>query len=47
MLVKGRLEGVGSVNVEQAKVLVCIGRGLPEESDLPLIQNLTDDGASA
>lgn len=45
--VKGRPEAVGSVNVEQAKVPVCIGRSLSEEGDLPLIQNPTDDGASA
>jgi electron transfer flavoprotein alpha subunit len=41
-LVDLRPKQAGSVNVEEAEVLVCIGRGLSEESDLPLIQNLAD-----
>jgi len=39
-LVERRLKEAGSVNVEEAEVLVCIGRGLSEETDLSMIQNL-------
>jgi electron transfer flavoprotein alpha subunit len=39
-LVESRPKEAGSVNVEEAEVLVCIGRGLSEESDLSMIQNL-------
>jgi electron transfer flavoprotein alpha subunit len=41
-LVERRLKEAGSVNVEEAEILVCIGRGLAEESDLSMIQNLAD-----
>ncbi len=41
-LVERRPKEAGAVNVEEAEVLVCIGRALAEESDLPLIQNLAD-----
>jgi electron transfer flavoprotein alpha subunit len=41
-LVEHRPKEAGGVNVEEAEVLVCIGRGLSEESDLPMIQNLAD-----
>jgi electron transfer flavoprotein alpha subunit len=39
-LVERRPKEAGGVNVEEAEVLVCIGRGLSEESDLPMIQEL-------
>jgi electron transfer flavoprotein alpha subunit len=41
-LVERRPKEAGGVHVEGAEVLVCIGRGLSEESDLPMIQNLAD-----
>jgi electron transfer flavoprotein alpha subunit len=41
-LVERRSKEAGGVHVEEAEVLVCIGRGLSEESDLPMIQNLAD-----
>ena len=41
-LVELRPKEAGGVNIEEAEVLVCIGRGLSEESDLPMIQNLAD-----
>jgi len=41
-LVERRLKQAGTVNVEEAEVLVCIGRGVSKESDLPMIQNLAD-----
>jgi len=41
-LVERRPKEAGGVNVEEAEVLVCIGRGLAEESDLSLIQQLAD-----
>ena len=41
-LVERRPKQAGSVNVEEAEVLVCIGRGLSEESDLRMIQSLAD-----
>jgi electron transfer flavoprotein alpha subunit len=41
-LVERRPKEAGSVNVEEAEVLVCIGRGLAEEGDLSMIQNLAD-----
>jgi electron transfer flavoprotein alpha subunit len=41
-LVERRPKQAGGVNVEEAEVLVCIGRGLNEESDLPMIQHLAD-----
>jgi electron transfer flavoprotein alpha subunit len=39
-LVERRPKDAGAVNVEEADVLVCIGRGLSEESDLSMIQDL-------
>jgi electron transfer flavoprotein alpha subunit len=39
-LVERRAKEAGAVNVEEAEVLVCIGRGLAEEGDLALIQDL-------
>lgn len=41
-LVERRPKAAGAVNVEEAEVLVCVGRGLAEESDLPLIQKLAE-----
>jgi electron transfer flavoprotein alpha subunit len=41
-LVERRPKEAGAVNVEEAEVLVCIGRALNEESDLPMIQDLAD-----
>jgi electron transfer flavoprotein alpha subunit len=41
-LVERRPKEAGGVNVEEAEILVCIGRGLSEESDLTMIQNLAD-----
>jgi electron transfer flavoprotein alpha subunit len=41
-LVERRPKETGGVDIEGAEVLVCIGRGLSEESDLPMIQNLAD-----
>jgi electron transfer flavoprotein alpha subunit len=41
-LVERRPKEAGGVDIEGAEVLVCIGRGLSEESDLPLIQNLAE-----
>ena len=41
-LVERRSKEAGAVNVEEAEVLVCVGRGLAEEGDLPLIQGLAD-----
>ena len=41
-LVERRPKEAGGVNIEEAEVLVCIGRGLSEESDLAMIQNLAD-----
>jgi electron transfer flavoprotein alpha subunit len=41
-LVERQPKKAGAVNVEEAEVLVCIGRALNEESDLPMIQNLAD-----
>ena len=39
-LVEHRAKEAGAVNVEEAEVLVCVGRGLAEEGDLSLIQDL-------
>jgi electron transfer flavoprotein alpha subunit len=39
-LVERRAKAVGAVNVEEAEVVVCAGRGLAEESDLSLVQDL-------
>ena len=39
-LVERRAKEVGAVNVEEAEVLVCGGRGLAEEGDLSLVQDL-------
>jgi electron transfer flavoprotein alpha subunit len=39
-LVERRAKEAGAVNVEEAEVLVCIGRGLAEEGDLALVQDL-------
>ena len=41
-LVELRSKKAGGVNVEEAEILVCIGRGLSEESALPMIQNLAE-----
>jgi len=41
-LVEVRHKESGTVNVEEAEVLVCIGRGLAEEGDLQMIQDLAD-----
>jgi len=41
-LVERRDKEGGGVNVEEAEVLICIGRGLAEESDLRMIQKLAD-----
>jgi electron transfer flavoprotein alpha subunit len=41
-LVEHRPKATGAANVEEAEVLVCIGRGLSEASDLPMIQNLAE-----
>jgi len=41
-LVERRPKQAGGVNVEEADVLVCIGRGLSEEGDLSMIQKLAD-----
>lgn len=41
-LVERRPKESGGVNIEEAEVLVCIGRGLSEEGDLAMIQNLAD-----
>jgi electron transfer flavoprotein alpha subunit len=41
-LVERRPKEGGDVNIEEAEVLICIGRGLAEESDLPMIQKLAD-----
>jgi electron transfer flavoprotein alpha subunit len=41
-LVERRPKQAGTVNVEKADVLVCIGRGLSKEADLAMIQNLAD-----
>jgi electron transfer flavoprotein alpha subunit len=40
--VERRPKQAGSVNVESAEVLVCIGRGVGEQSDLEMIQALAD-----
>jgi electron transfer flavoprotein alpha subunit len=39
-LVERRTKEAGAVNVEEAEVLVCCGRGLAEEGDLSLVQDL-------
>jgi electron transfer flavoprotein alpha subunit len=39
-LVECRAKEAGAVNVEEAEVLVCVGRGLAEEGDLSLMQDL-------
>jgi electron transfer flavoprotein alpha subunit len=41
-LVERRPKEGGGVNIEEAEVLICIGRGLAEEGDLAMIQNLAD-----
>jgi electron transfer flavoprotein alpha subunit len=41
-LVERRPKETGGVNVEEAEVLICIGRGLAEEGDLEMIQNLAN-----
>lgn len=40
--VKRRAKVAGSVNVESAQVLVCIGRGVGAQQDLDMIQSLAD-----
>jgi electron transfer flavoprotein alpha subunit len=42
MVVERRPKEAGSVDVESAEVLVCVGRGLNEEKDLAMVQALTD-----
>jgi electron transfer flavoprotein alpha subunit len=41
-LVERQPKPAGAVNIEEAEVLVCIGRALNEESDLSMIQELAD-----
>lgn len=41
-LVEYRSKEAGTVNVEEAGILVCAGRGLREEGDLLLVQDLAD-----
>ena len=41
-LVERRPKAAGAVNVEEAEVLICVGRGLAEEGDLALIQDLAE-----
>jgi electron transfer flavoprotein alpha subunit len=41
-LVERRAKEAGAVNVEEAEILVCVGRGLAEEGDLSLVQDLAD-----
>jgi electron transfer flavoprotein alpha subunit len=41
-VVERRAKAVGAVNVEDADVLICIGRGVNEADDLPAIQALAD-----
>ncbi len=41
-LIERRPKEAGAVNVEEAGVLVCAGRGLANEEDLSLIQSLAD-----
>ncbi|MFQ6014208.1 MAG: electron transfer flavoprotein subunit alpha/FixB family protein [Anaerolineae bacterium] len=41
-IVERREKGGEAVNIEDAEVLVCIGRGLEKREDLPLIQGLAD-----
>jgi len=41
-LVERRPKEAGAVNVEEAEILVCAGRGLNEESDMEMIQKLAD-----
>lgn len=41
-LVERRSKEAGAVNVEEAEVLICVGRGLADEGDLSLIQDLAD-----
>jgi electron transfer flavoprotein alpha subunit len=40
--VERRAKEVGAVNVEEAEVVVCAGRGLAEKGDLSLVQNLAN-----
>ncbi len=40
--VERRAKQAGSVNVESAEVLVCVGRGVNEQADLVMIQALAD-----
>jgi electron transfer flavoprotein alpha subunit len=39
-LVERRAKAAGGANVEEAEVLVCVGRGLSQESDMAMIQDL-------
>jgi electron transfer flavoprotein alpha subunit len=41
-LVERRAKEVGTVNIEEAEILICVGRGLSSEDDLSLIQELAD-----
>jgi electron transfer flavoprotein alpha subunit len=41
-LVERRPKEMGAVNVEEAEVLICVGRGLAEEGDLEMINKLAD-----
>ena len=41
-LVERRPKELGAVNVEEAEVLICVGRGVAEEKDLEMIRQLAD-----
>lgn len=41
-LVDYRSKETGTVNIEEARILVCAGRGLNEQGDLSLVQDLAD-----
>jgi electron transfer flavoprotein alpha subunit len=41
-LVETRPKEAGGINIEEAEILVCVGRGLANQDDLSLIQSLAD-----
>jgi electron transfer flavoprotein alpha subunit len=41
-LVERRPKEAGTVNIEEAEILICVGRGLASEDDLSLVQELAD-----